>query len=62
MISPHPIEHTLRVQSALHVSLSRFLEDPNAARSADLIARVHDYSRAVEAGLLTLPRVIHHDR
>lgn len=56
--APHPIEKTLRVQSDLHISLSQFLEEPSAARSADLIARIHGYRRAVEANLLALPRVL----
>lgn len=56
--APHPIERTLRASSALRISLDEFLDSPTAAREADLIGRVHDYRRAVEAGVLALPRVI----
>lgn len=51
----------IRARAGLQVALDEFLEQPNEARTADLLARIHEYRDAVQANVLPLPHVLRKD-
>lgn len=59
--APHSFERTMRARSSLFTALEDFCDKPNEARTADLLARIHEYRDAVQANVLPLPHVLRKD-